>query len=110
MDRPGFIRASEKESGKAVDLTPPDFTVDDIVEEIKRQLATTEEGMTNREITVARGLRPTTSNMGATYKKINDMIANGVMEYVGKKEVEVPTGGTRRIKAYALKKIANSHE
>ena len=97
-----------KESRKAVDLTPPDFTVDDIVEQIKQQLATTEQGMTNREMTIARGLRPTTSNMSATYRKINDMIANGIMEYVGMKEVEIPTGGTKRIKAYALKKIADS--
>jgi len=89
-------------------LTPPDFTVDDIVEEIKRQLATTEQGMTNREITIAMGMPPTTSNMGRTYKQLNDLMAKGVVEYVGKKDVETPTKTNQRIKAYALKKIANS--
>ena len=108
MGREDFVPAPEKEGRKAVDLTPPDFTVDDIVEQIKQQLATTEEGMTNREITVAMGLEPTVSNMARTYKRLNDLIAKGIAEFVGKKDVITPTGDNARIKAYALKKIANS--
>lgn len=108
MGREDLVPASEEEGGKSVDLTPPGFTVDDIVEQIKQQLATTEKGMTNREITVGRGLPATTANMARTYKEINDLIAKGMVECIGKKEVEIPTGGTRRIKAYAPKKITNS--
>jgi len=89
-------------------LTPPDFTVDDIVEQIKQQLTTTEEGMTNREITVALGLPPTKSNMGRTFNQLNDLMALGVVEFMGRKEIVSPTGRKKRIEAYALKKIANS--
>lgn len=109
MGRSSSISASEKKGSKSVDLTPPDFTVDDIVEQIKRQLTTTEEGMTNREITIALGLPATTTNMGRTYKQLNDLIAKEVVECVGKKDVQIPTGGTQRTKAYALKKTKTAN-
>ena len=104
MGREDTVSASKKKGSKVVNLTPPDFTVDDIVEEIKRQLTTTEEGMTNREITIALGLPATTTNMGRTYKQLNDLIAKEIVECVGKKDVQIPTGGTQRTKAYALRK------
>ena len=99
-----LVPASEKESGKAVDLTPPNFTVDDIVAQIKGRLSTASDGMTNREITTALGFPPTKANMGRVYNQLNDLMALGIIEYVGRKEVIGPTGRKKRVEAYALKR------
>lgn len=100
----GAISASEEKGGDIVNRRSPEFTMDDLLEEIADQLAVTEEGLTIREICIDRGYPPTKANLGRISKSVSDLIALGRARYVGKKYGINVDGGRRLRPAYALVK------
>jgi len=88
------IRASEKESGDVIDKTPPAFTIDDLLADLRPEDAA--EGFTVTEICQQAGLPTTGSNRAKVYRKVKDLEALGLWEPVPKKEVVTVTGAKWR--------------
>jgi len=58
----------------------PAFSTDGLLSEIQAKLATSDEGVTTREVCVAMGLLPFNRNIAKVGRIINDMVVGGLAE------------------------------
>jgi len=92
------VRASEKENSDVVDKTPPTFTIDDLLAELRPD--DIPDGVTTRELCIRAGQVPTKSNISRAGRKVYDWLATDKWEFVGKKPMTAVTGETRMSPAY----------
>ena len=94
MVRDNSVSPPQEESDKvAVDSTPPEFTIDDLLAELRPEDAG--DGLTIRELCEQAALPVTQTNMGKVRRKVNDLKALGLWEYVGQKELPTITGALK---------------
>jgi len=87
----------EGEMGKPT----PTFTIDDLLAELR--LNDVPDGVTVRELCERRGDMPTKTNLSRIGRRVYDLIAQGLWEYVGKKQTQTVTGEARFAPAYRPK-------
>ena len=79
----------------------PTFTIDDLLAELK--VDDIPDGVTVRELCVRSGEPPTKQNTNRTQKKVYDLVALGLWEYVGKKPAHSLVGARIAVPAYRPK-------
>jgi len=85
----------------AVDTTPPIFTIDDLLAELKPD--DIPDGVTVRELCERNGDSPTRQNMNRVQRQVYDLVARGLWEYVGKKRAVSVVGTDIAVPAYRPK-------
>lgn len=98
MDRTDTVSASQASGGITVDRRPPEFTIEDLLAELRPDEMP--DGATMRELCVQAGLTPTKGHMGRVGRLVYDLVAVGAWEYVGKKSVPTIDRATRMVPAY----------
>jgi len=101
MARADTVRAPEKENSDIVDKTPPTFTIDDLLAELKAD--DIPDGVTTKELCERNGQLPTKSNISKAGRRVYDLVVTGRWECVGKKPTVSVTGETRMSPAYRPK-------
>lgn len=99
----GSVSTSKEKGGDVVDRRQPEFSMDDLVQEIAGQLGLTDEGMTTKEICEGLGMVSTTGNMAKVSQRIRNLVALGQAEFAGKKESRAIDGSSRSVAAWRLK-------
>jgi len=87
-----------------VDKPQVDLSMSDLLEQIVSELAITEEGMTMKEICLAKGLPATKTNLARVGSKIADLIAVGRVKCIGKRLSSSVDGRISPVPAYGLLK------
>lgn len=80
------VPTSEEKGGKSVDTRPPDFTMDDLLAQLRPEDCG-DQGLSYEEICIKWGWVPTSANVGKVRTRLNDPLVLGTWTYVGKKEV-----------------------
>lgn len=84
-----------------MDKPEPTFTIDDLLAELRPD--DVPDGVTVRELCERNGKPPTKNNKTRAQKKVADLIALGLWEYVGQKQSTSITGAVIAVPAYRPK-------
>jgi len=80
----------------------PEFTLEEVIQQIQSQLEEIGDRWTTREIVIALGMKPNNANRGRVHKEVYDLQVDGLAQCVGKKPSPRMDGSTQRVNAYTL--------
>jgi len=75
------VSTPKKESGKAVDKRPPDFSLDELLAQLRPEEC--EGGYTYRELCEQAGIPQSACNLRKVRRRVNDRLAYGLWEKIG---------------------------